>query len=189
MVVIIVAILAVLAIPSISARMRDRRTQQAAGEVMNLYRAARMRAMGRGSAVLVGYTKSGAPEGKLELREAIRGGSGNCAQMPVTGCQLTDWTATGTNKLIGEFNPGIRSEYSGVEVELAVGGVAATQMDVCFTPMGRAFARADGGVFAPLTQVPVATVQRKDGGSTVGLIREILILPNGHARIGTSRLP
>src|SRR5688500_11028421 len=80
-VVVIIAIVAALAMPSITSRLRDRRIQQAAQTVAQLYSTARMRAMGRGAAVLVRYNA-----GDFELREAIRGATvetdANCRPLP-----------------------------------------------------------------------------------------------------------
>ena len=71
-VVIIISVLAAIAIPQITTRMRDRRTQAAAQEVSTIYRNARLRALGRGSAVLVRYTTTDT-RGTLEVREAVGG--------------------------------------------------------------------------------------------------------------------
>ena len=197
-VVIIIAVLAALAIPSITSRMRDRRTQQAAHEVMNLYRTARMRAMGRGSAVLVRYDAGSIPEGEIRVLEAIRGTGGadpNCDRLPVNGCQLTTWTDGTDAAQIELFNPSVRGEYSGVQTVVTgpppTDNNAKSQMDVCFTPMGRAFVRyAQAGPFQPLTGVPVADVWRKGtDNNPIGLTRQVMILPNGHARMGVSGAP
>ena len=72
-VVIIISALVVLAVPSITSQMRDRRTQRLSENVSIIYRNARMRAMGRGSAVLVRYDRSNSPEGTLEVREGVEG--------------------------------------------------------------------------------------------------------------------
>lgn len=60
---------------------------------------------------------------------------------------------------------------------------AVTQMDICFTPMGRSFVSFDGT--APTTAMvgaPTIDVQRT--GSGTGLLRTVAILPNGMARLG-----
>ncbi|HMR09923.1 MAG TPA: prepilin-type N-terminal cleavage/methylation domain-containing protein, partial [Polyangiaceae bacterium] len=75
-VVIIIAVLAVLAIPSVLNTLRDRRVQNAALEVGALYRNARMRAMARGGAVLVRFDGTATPQGRVQLREALRGQAG-----------------------------------------------------------------------------------------------------------------
>ncbi|HEU5074348.1 MAG TPA: prepilin-type N-terminal cleavage/methylation domain-containing protein, partial [Polyangiaceae bacterium] len=56
-VVVIIGLLAALATPAITDQMRDRRANQASQELANFYRGARMRALGRGSSVLVRYQK------------------------------------------------------------------------------------------------------------------------------------
>lgn len=196
-VVIIISLLAALAIPSITRRMQDRRTQQAAHEVMNLYRSARMRAMGRGSAVLVRFDTTVNPEGAFEVREAVRGTSAdpNCNQLPVSSCTLTSWQNGQTDsEVIGSFNPAIRNEYADVWVRVEgpppVDNNTKGQMDVCFTPMGRAFVRYDQtSPFQPLAGVPTADVWRMGTDSQpIGLTRQVMVLPNGHARMGTSRV-
>jgi type IV fimbrial biogenesis protein FimT len=199
-VVIIVSVLAALAIPSITARVRDRRTQQAAQEVMTLYRNARMRAMGRGSAVLVRYDNSGTPEGQFQMREAVRGATTdpNCSQLPVNTCLLPSWAdGNPDNRVLSSFEPAIRAEYAGVNIVMngppPTNATPQNQVDICFTPMGRAFVRfnnAPGTPFEPLTGVPVADVWRQGtDGSPVGLTRHVMILPNGHARFGASEAP
>jgi type II secretion system protein H len=195
-VVIIISVLAALAIPSITTRMRDRRTQQAAQEVMNLYRNARMRAMGRGSAVLVRYDASATPQGALQVREAVRGvkpqANQNCEQMPVASCQLTSWQPANTDsRAITAFDPSVRGEYEGVQVVMRdPTQTTQQQMDVCFTPMGRAFVRfSQVGPMQHLAGVPIASVWRKaPGGDPIGLTRRVMILPNGHARLGAASL-
>jgi hypothetical protein len=73
----------VIAMPAIARRMQDRRTQQAAYEVSALYRDARMRALGRGGAMLVRFTGT-----KFEVFEAVRGDDDaeDCQQLPISTC-------------------------------------------------------------------------------------------------------
>jgi hypothetical protein len=166
---------------------------------MNLYRNARMRAMGRGSAVLVRYDASVKPEGALEVREAVRGiqtdpsgaqADPSCNQMPVANCQLTSWQAASSDsRQITVFDPSVRGEYAGVQMELRdPTQTTQQQMDLCFTPMGRAFVRfSQAGPMQPLAGVPMASVWRKGtDGAAAGLTRRVMILPNGHARLGAA---
>src|SRR5690606_14583117 len=96
-VVVLITILAAIAIPLATKQMRDRRTHEAAQQVATLYQSARMRAMGRGSAVLVRYVP-GAPA-TFELLEAQRGPATTpegavdaaCAALPVSSCLTTNW--------------------------------------------------------------------------------------------------
>ena len=188
-VVIIVAALAVVAIPQITRRMKDRRTQQAAFEISALYRNARMRAIGRGTAVLVRY--SDANQGSVQVRERVMGtGSATCQTMPVSSCtQGGLWNNTDSLE-VGSFDPQNLPFYDGVRITAngAPPGDAQLQpfMDVCFTPLGRAFVRyTANGTWTGLSGVPVITVARlAPNQEPIGLIRTVMFLPNGTARLG-----
>jgi len=202
-VVVIITALAALAIPSIIRQMRDRRTRQAAEEIASLYRQARLRALGRGSAVMVRYRSS--DNGFFEVREAVLGGAGTCAALPTTNCASTLWDQDATkangSKLITQFNPaaGVYDGVTSIAHASQVGGspqvagladlVADTgvaNLDVCFTPMGRTLFRTTGTIsdpLAPMTGVPAVTVSRNTGGLT----RIVLIPPNGLARTDVSQ--
>jgi hypothetical protein len=59
-----------------------------------------------------------------------------------------------------------------------------SNLDVCFTPMGRAFMRTNfEEPLTPLTETHVAQVFRSEEGTVLGRTRRVLILPNGTARI------
>lgn len=205
-VVIIIAILAVIAVPAITHRMRDRRVYQAAQEVVSIYRGARMRAMGRGAAVLVRYDSSKNAPGSLIVQEAVRGNAATAAQcqrIPTSDCLLPQWqTPAGTdqgqftdNVLVSRFDPWNRSEYANVFIGMkgapgdASNGGTVTQMDVCFTPLGRTFVRySQNGPWQTLAGVPSAEVWRKDSsGNPDGLVRTVMVMPNGAARFGTAK--
>jgi Tfp pilus assembly protein FimT len=182
-VVVIISVLAAIAIPAITHQLRDRRTREVAERLATLYRNARLRAMGRGSAVLVSFDLANA---RVDVREAIRGGSGNrCARLPMSSCTMTNWAATGTSaqsQLLETLNLPVRGEYSGITL-----ASDAALLDVCFTPMGRPVSRtAAGGTFAGMAQVHVITVTRSSGSEIVGLVRRVALLPNGLARLSTA---
>jgi type IV fimbrial biogenesis protein FimT len=186
-VVVIIAVLAALAVPTITQQMRSRRTQFAAKEVASLYRLARMRAMGRGSAVLVRFDGTVDAKGAIQVREAVRANSTdpNCDRLPVSSCTLTTWVpANNDSMLINQFDA---KSYEGVQTQVNVGASNKPQMDVCFSPMGRTFVRYDQiSPFATLTDIPEIQVARVDG-TTWGLIRRVLLLPNGAVRLGTAK--
>jgi len=186
-VVVIIAVLAALAVPTITQQMRSRRTQFAAKEVASLYRTARMRAMGRGSAVLVRYDNTVDAKGAIQVREAVRANSTdpNCDRLPVSSCTVTTWVpANNDSMLINQFDA---KSYESVETKVLVGVSNVAQMDVCFSPMGRTFVRYDQVTpFTTLTDVPVIQVARVDG-TAWGLIRQVLLLPNGAVRLGTAK--
>jgi hypothetical protein len=59
---------------------------------------------------------------------------------------------------------------------------------VCFTPMGRAFVREDindAVAFTPMTEAYLASVSRPGLTRT----REVVLMPNGTARLSARALP
>ena len=178
-VVLIIGILATIAVPTMVERFRERRSAEAAQRIAALYRGARMRAMGRGSAVLVRYDSAGFKV--LEAMRPARDGVSDCAGEPSSSCLNTVW---GTDSaLLSSFDPVHRSEYEGVTVEAFGPGVTPsklTDFDICFTPSGRAYQRAPQSI--PLTSTMVGAytfaVQRAPG-----LKRTVTLLPNGASRL------
>jgi len=191
-VVIIIGALAVLAIPTISGQMRSRRTQFVAKEVSNLYRNGRLRAMGRGSAVMIRYSRAVETEGRFDVLEAVRTNPNNaaCDRLPVSSCTVTNWANANQTQALGGLMIQGRAELEGVRARARDPGNAdVATMDVCFTPMGRAFVRyAAAGQFNPLTAVPRLMVTRVDTSTNVpvGPSRWVLVLPNGSARLGAA---
>lgn len=184
LVVVIIAVLAVLAVPTITGQMRSRRTQFMAREVASLYRNARMRAMGRGSAVLVRYDSTVVPEGHFQVREAVRAGADpDCQRLPLSNCTMSSWVAANNdNMLVRELRV---TELADAKTTMRVAKSYVGQLDVCFSPLGRTFVRtAQIGPFATLTDVPEVRIKRMEGGNPVGPIRLVLVLPNGNARLG-----
>ena len=187
-VVVIIGILAVVATPAITEQMRDRQANQASQQIASFYRGARMRALGRGSSVLVRYQKdaTNAPAGALEVWEAIEGDNGACGPVPRKGCQAfpPPGDTPDTQQLINEFNPGIRAQYDGVEITMLQtgGGSELDYLDVCFTPMGATFSRTNPGLatMSRMAGVHVAQVTRE---GVEGVRRDILIVPGGAARV------
>jgi Tfp pilus assembly protein FimT len=183
-VVVIIAILATIAVPSVALRMRERRSQQTALEIAGLYREARMRALGRGASIMVSYK-----DAKWQVREGVEGaaastlrtGDDKCANLPTRGCTSNDWGAA-TSRQVGALDPAGVAEDIGASVEFQ--GAATDEIDVCFSPLGRTFVRIGEGAWSPLTSVLTVDVQREDEDSEkVGLKRKVVVLPNGTARL------
>jgi type IV fimbrial biogenesis protein FimT len=180
--VTLVGILVVMAVPSISGLMRDRRTNQAAHEAAMIYRRARSMAMGRGTAVLVRY--SSADRGRIEIREAVSTTAGLCANLPSTSCTATNWDANNANnRLLDAFGPAL-GPYDNVQLEFHMAD-NSTQgaVDLCFTPLGRTLFRTtsvNSTPFTPLTQVPSILSVPVDGA---GRTRTVLIVPSGVSRV------
>ncbi|HEY2408076.1 MAG TPA: prepilin-type N-terminal cleavage/methylation domain-containing protein [Polyangiaceae bacterium] len=180
-VVVIIAILAAIAVPGVAERMRERRASQAAQEIALLYRDARMRALGHGSAVLVHYDTS--TVNGFETREAILGASaqpGGCAAQPTGGCQTNNWADATKYLVVSTYLP-IASAGVVTTMNSPSGATGAPYVDICFTPRGRAFSRDSAG--APLTtgMAGVGTVNVNRGSNTLN--RTVTIPPNGMARV------
>jgi prepilin-type N-terminal cleavage/methylation domain-containing protein len=190
-VVIIIGILATIAVPGAANRFRENRSQRAANEIATLYRNARMRAMGRGAAVLVQWN---AATESFTVFEAVQGGTNaDCAPQPASQCRnpLDRWLPGRSPgplfQSLGTFSADSLGDHTTtVDIE---GGTSPAQglpsYSVCFSPMGAAFASAadistNAGLLQPMNGVPVVRVARTSG---TGLARRILFLPNGTSRV------
>ena len=190
--VVIIGILVTLSIPSIARQLRDRRNNQAAHEIAALVRIARVRALGRGSAVLVRFTT--ATRGAVSSYEAVTiangsGQNGSVAALPATSCQGTNWGDVGnTVQPLGAFDPTKLGAYVNVSLTFYAAAVGSTTMaqqnattDICFSPLGRPYIKLNGAAqFTPMAQVPYFQVVPVDG---IGLTRTVLVVPDGTARL------
>nr|WP_267898771.1 prepilin-type N-terminal cleavage/methylation domain-containing protein [Sorangium cellulosum] len=175
-VVILIGILAAMASPSFINAMRDRRVNRAAMEISGVYRLARYRALGRGTAVLVRWTAS---TGLFEVREALVQDVGG--SLIANSCANATWTDPATTAQV------TRLHTAGVElaeVELrdpsGTDGTVQPQADVCFTARGRTFVRYDStSGFTPL----VGALRVNVTNTKTTLLRRVFIPPNGVARL------
>lgn len=187
-----VAILATLAIPSISAQMKSNRIFRAAQEVAVLYRQARVRAMGRGSAVMFRFDRSGGSAGSVVMLEALTpladGATEGACQTPRASCQQTNWTDASQFREIARFAPGA-NVYEGIAMTMERGtGDEPTELsaaELCFTPLGRLFYRTNtGSAFTPLPTAndePLSIrVARPDG---ISFARRVLLPTNGASSV------
>lgn len=186
-VVIMITIFAAIAIPMLTQQMRERRAQQAAERVAELYRSARLRAMGRGSAVLVRFSPG--TRGRFEVLEAQRGSGAaeGCEALPVSSCLLPNWNGPADEdyRSLTVLDLAARSEYGQLTIDMydrSDGELA--NLDVCFTPMGRTFSRTNTAeALTPLSEAHVAQVWRTENAVQVGRTRRVLLLPNGTSRL------
>ena len=181
----IIAIFAVVALPAVTRQLRERRTTNASQQIAQMYRIARMRALGRGSAVLVRYNASDG----FHLREAIvgtTGGLGGCQLSVISSCTASPgrWDDATYYREIDSFDPAHSSAYD--MVQLVVHGSSTTvlsNLDVCFTPAGATFWQTASGGFSRLSFVPHAHVWSNDSGGRAGVQRLVFVLSNGAARV------
>jgi type II secretion system protein H len=198
--VVIITIFATLALPAFRDGMRDRRARQAAEEVARVFRDARLRAMGRGSAVLVRYVES---THSFQVREAIAGpspsGLNTCRRLPATSCLQADWVGTNatgiSSQQIDSYDASDVSDIKmRLEVPIPAEGTAVDNFSVCFTPLGRAFAALGSSAWppvfvgsSPMNYSPRFRVYRADSsGNRISLERRVVLLPNGQARLQTA---
>jgi prepilin-type N-terminal cleavage/methylation domain-containing protein len=176
-VVVIIGILAAIALPQVTERMRERRASQAAQTVALMYRNARLRALGRGFAVLVTYVSGTGFQ--VEETKTPDGANPTCTpRLPLT-CLNTHWDSPANWTLVDSFNP---ETYGGLTASVtdSTTGQATTSLDMCFSPRGQAYSRTvSANTLAPATDMVNIAFTR--GGTS--LTRNVSLLPNGMARL------
>ncbi|HYQ43310.1 MAG TPA: prepilin-type N-terminal cleavage/methylation domain-containing protein [Polyangiaceae bacterium] len=178
-VVVIIGLLAAIAVPQLASRMRERRANQAAQQIAVLYRNARLRAMGRGFAVLVNYDATNNSFRVLETLPA--GGITSCAPILPPSCANTKWALATATRVVETFTPNPAGIFEGVTVNVTAqpAGTAASTLDLCFTPRGRTFSRLlNTAPLQPMTGVIDIAV-----GRSGMLQRHVNVLPNGMSRV------
>lgn len=191
-VIVIITLLASIAVPSIAARLRSERARSVTEGVAGLFRGARLNALGRGAATLVRFDS-----GRLTVLEAISGPACDvvavpgCTTIPVSSC--TDVVsrfaaASQTSQELSSLDATDAGELTVTMGYRLLGGTLSTNnaVDVCFSPMGRAFVRAGAGSaaldtipFQPLTTSAQVQVVNPTLPSAV---RFAVLAPNGAAR-------
>lgn len=189
-VVVIIGISAALATPTVIGQMRERRARDTAQRIGVLYSNARMRAMGRGSSVLVRYSA-----GTFTVRESIEGltaatarGQAACAQQPGLGCLGNNWG-----------NPALSRPIETLTVDSSTltfrakdqDGNDQSDMAICFSAMGRSFITftANGEPRTSMAGSTTFQLRRTDERGAWGNVadgkswRTVVILPNGAARL------
>jgi type IV fimbrial biogenesis protein FimT len=204
-VVIVIGILSALAVPTMSVARFDNLAYSDAGQIMQLFRSARTRAIGRGGAVLITMTAAGASDrGTFQMWEAVTAnalpsGTTNSPRTPVASCKAATWLPlAGTNTNIvfldGVNLNGKLEGLADIQTQLLIypnatqsaastftGGGGA----ICWTPLGRSYVYQGtlvAGMFnglAPAISPLEFAVTRANGGS----VRSVLVPPNGMARL------
>ena len=204
-VVIIVAILAALAMPSMVKARDDRRAYDDAASLMQLFRQARLRAVGRGAATAVQLTAaSGSDRGTFLLYEAVTdnptttGGtptSSATEAYPYSSCVNANWAsapATGNRSLLDGLNfNGTRDNEVQVQSTIIAHYIDSSGTNttstvsvawLCFTPTGRVY-------ISPATATPAFSAANTFVDLTVqvnrpvGIKRSVLVPPTGMARL------
>ena len=183
-VVVIISVFASLAIPTAISQMRDRYVQESARDIALVFRQARLRAMGRGAAVLVRFDGGTQDFTVHEARLGAAALNAACADLPVSSCLRTAWNANdGRSRQIDSHSEATAGEMSNVNISVTDSADDAIgELEICFTPIGRAFVREamnDSEPFVPLAEAYVASVSRPGKTRT----RHVVLMPNGTARL------
>ncbi len=184
--VAIIGTLAAVATPVFIRQLRDQRVSRAAMLIAEQLRAARARSLGRGAAVLVRWNSTGGA-GSTPLLQTYEAVDTTDQALPVSSCLNNDWSVTAASRLIDTFFPG-NGLFEQASISFHTDGTTATATavsEVCFTPMGRTYVRADTAV--PLTsafaQMTGSNAPRFDVLNTsTSKTRKVFVLPNGMAR-------
>lgn len=185
-VVVIITLMAAIALPGISRRLENYRAKATAEEIAAIYRGARLRAMGRGAAILVRYDT-----GAFEVREAVQGvDNPDCSAIPVSSCLAINstnspWANNDRSRRIS-LKSLSTDEYSFALLFRSPASPSTevtdrTALDVCYTPLGKPYAdMTTAGTLDIMTTAPRLDVSRVDA---VGLARSVLINTLGPARV------
>jgi len=186
-VVVIIGILAAISLPQVVQRMRNRRGTQAVQTVAMMYRNARLRAMGRGFAVIVKYAAGVG----FQVRETMpMNGTADCTpHLPLT-CSNTNWVNPLATQLVDQFNPEDYATTTATVMDATLNQVQP-YLDICYSSHGRTYARtAVGNPMAATTDMYSVSLAGKNLANDItadaaGIQRDrylVEILPNGMAR-------
>ena len=175
-VVLIIGIVAVIAGPGITNRLRESRADRMGQQIALSFRGARLRAMGRGFAVLVRYSATG-----FQVIEALPSvGLNNCEPGLPPTCLNTTWSSATETRVVETVNLANLTNSLTAAVTLQPANTAVTALEVCYSSHGRTFSRTiAANPFTPMTNTIDVLISR----GTNTLSRHVLILPNGMARL------
>lgn len=193
-VIVIIAVMATIAVPLFSARLRSRHLLQVAGRLADVYRGARTRALARGAAVTVSLNVANGSfqvlEGVMGTTAATNSGHPACGNLPGSGCLTNNWgnvgsgTTVGTARVVeGVTGTGVAGSMTLPDGTTQTSGTIA----VCFSPAGRAYYNK-GSTWTPETwqtlgSVAVLDLTSTDPNNQTTRDYSIIIMPNGTARL------
>lgn len=187
-VVVIIAILATIAVPLFVERIRENAVTRAATSMADIFRGARSRALGRGAAIMVTAKNDGSLvvyEGVEGTAQAIANETQFCGNLPTRGCTTNNWgnvssgTTIGTARVVG----GIASSTD-YTTTVTLGTAPQNPVNICFSPGGRTFVNTTTSTWSPASWTPLTDVLTLSVLSANGRTRNVLVLPNGTARLG-----
>jgi Tfp pilus assembly protein FimT len=201
-VVILIGVLAAMALPSMIGLNIDEHVYGDANSLNDLFREARTHAIGRGGAVMVAMDSAA---GTYTAYEAVQPNPqlGGANSLPLSSCgSPTNWslntTAAGTAQNAQQFRQvNLAGTYettnniSATIYSTSTGTLSPiTTAYVCFTPLGRTYLLEGGAIQAgmfnaatPMSAALQIEVARRVAGNPAGIVRSVLVPPNGVTRM------
>ncbi len=214
-VIMIIGILAMMAMPEMGDAVKDRRAYDDAGQILELVRNARTRAIGRGAATMVSFSAQ-STRGNYQMFEAVDpnpGGPNSIAnRLPRGTCvnpTPSAWLPGDTRNAYidgisldgnGEVNANIRSRVVTYDAT-GTAAEATSPVYLCFNPLGHAYVSSGGSTptftaatpFVGVIAVDVARLWPNQttisAANNEGIVRRILIPSSGNTRILSTATP
>ena len=129
-------------------------------------------------------------DGSLDVLEGVEGTvtatgaqRATCGNLPMRGCTTNNWGNLGGGGVIGNARRvGTVAASTNYTTSVRLGTVAMSPVNLCFSPGGRTFVNTTStwnpAAWAPLTTVLTVSI------TSSGRTRNIVVLPNGTARLG-----
>ncbi len=189
-VVMIIGILATLAVPTMVRAKDDQRAFYAAQSIAQMFREARARAIGTGGAQVVSFTVANGTFTWLSQVDAANNEIGTCRQA-AWGAAVPVANGAGI-RVQNALNFGVGLDQQ-IGVTTTFQSAGDTFSAVCFAPSGRVFTATALTTLvsgAALSQPAAIDVARNpDGAGVVGLVRAVVLMPSGMARVVSRATP
>jgi hypothetical protein len=199
-VVLLVAVMAMIAVPTLSSARWDRHAYEDSGYILELFRAARTRALARGGSVVIHMQADNVSQhGRFEMWEAVTtdigdGGVGQLQRTPMSSCKSpTVWALTSTSTssffVDGVDLNGAREKEANIFATVYDPAAAVVgDAYICFTPLGHVYYSTTNSFDAalPLNGVVQIWVVQKDTtlpSGFRGIQRRVVVPSSGMARM------
>lgn len=182
-VVMIIGILATLAVPTMVRAKDDQRAFYAAQSIAQMFREARARAIGTGGAQVVSFDVNAKTFTWLSQVDAADNEIGTCRQATWNVAPVANGAGIRVQNALN-FGAGL-DHAIGVTTTFQSAGDAFSVL--CFAPSGRVFTATaletlvSGGALSQPAAIDVA--RNPDGAGVVGLVRAVVLMPSGMARV------
>jgi prepilin-type N-terminal cleavage/methylation domain-containing protein len=185
-VVLIIAVLAAIAVPLFVERIRESAVNRSVTGMADAFRGARTRSLGRGVAIMATVRD----DGSITVFEGVQGTvaatatHAQCGNLPTRGCTTNNWGNVGAGAVIGTARVvGTMAASTDYTTSVKLGTTVQTPVHICFSPGGRTFVNTTS-TWTPASWAPLTNVVTMSVTSPNGRTRNVVVLPNGIARVG-----